>query len=95
MTTRDIPGIRCARSYRTLRDDGTDLKRVAFPGTSCQATIGVVPTGHDVLLFLVDPPRHNGTDAILAVWAAFCSVSLLIYSRLRVSVYRSTVSSHT
>jgi hypothetical protein len=25
---------------------GTVLSRDAFPGTSCQATIGVVPTGH-------------------------------------------------
>ena len=24
---------------------GIDLSRYAFPGTSCQATIGVIPTG--------------------------------------------------
>ncbi|MEA3146790.1 MAG: hypothetical protein QOI53_2319, partial [Verrucomicrobiota bacterium] len=38
-------------------------------GTSCQAydrRCPLRPTGHDVLLFLVDPPRHNGTDAILS-----------------------------
>jgi hypothetical protein len=33
-------GISCARSYRTLRDDSF-LSRGAFPGTSCQATIGL------------------------------------------------------
>src|SRR5271166_176711 len=39
---RNTSGISYARSYRTLRDV---LSRDAFPGTSCQATIGVVPTG--------------------------------------------------
>ena len=34
--------ISCARSYRTLRDGSFGD---AFPGTSCQATIGVVPPG--------------------------------------------------
>ena len=38
------------------------------------------PTGHDVLLFLVDPPRHNGTDAILSVWAAFFGLTLDLFS---------------
>jgi hypothetical protein len=36
------PGISFAPSYRTLRDG---FLEGAFPGTSCQATIGVVPLG--------------------------------------------------
>ena len=39
LSTRNIYGISCARSYRTLRDGsfwGGDV-----PGTSCQATIGL------------------------------------------------------
>jgi hypothetical protein len=35
-------GTSCDRSYRTLRDGSLEG---AFPGTSCQATIGVVPPG--------------------------------------------------
>jgi hypothetical protein len=35
-------GFSCARSYRALRD-GAFVER--FPGTSCQATSGVVPYG--------------------------------------------------
>jgi hypothetical protein len=42
ISTRNTSGISCARSYRTLRDGSFED---AFPGTSCQATIGVVPTG--------------------------------------------------
>jgi hypothetical protein len=38
MTTRNTSGIGCARSYRTLRDGSFEG---AFPGTSCQATIGL------------------------------------------------------
>ena len=38
ISTRNIYGISYARSYRTLRDGSFED---AFPGTSCQATIGV------------------------------------------------------
>jgi hypothetical protein len=38
ISTRNIYGISCARSYRTLRDGSFED---VFPGTSCQATIGV------------------------------------------------------
>src|SRR5580693_9489244 len=38
ISTRNTSGISCARSYRTLRDGSFED---AFPGTSCQATIGV------------------------------------------------------
>src|ERR1700722_2307817 len=36
------PVVLRTRSYRTLRDGSFEGR---FPGTSCQATIGVVPTG--------------------------------------------------
>jgi hypothetical protein len=37
-STRKTSGISCARSYRTLRDGSFGAR---FPGTSCQATIGL------------------------------------------------------
>jgi hypothetical protein len=39
----NVPLISCPRSCRALRDGSFEGR---FPGTSCQATIGVVPTGH-------------------------------------------------
>jgi hypothetical protein len=38
ISTRNTSGTSCTRSYRTLRDGSSED---AFPGTSCQATIGV------------------------------------------------------
>ena len=38
LSTRKTSGIRCARSYRTLRDGSFGGR---FPGTSCQATISL------------------------------------------------------
>jgi hypothetical protein len=39
VSTKNTPEIRCARSYRALRDGS--FPRHAFPGTACQATIAV------------------------------------------------------
>src|SRR5271170_3130365 len=38
---------------------GTVLSRDAFPGTSCQATIGVVPTGRAFRHFATASPRKS------------------------------------
>jgi len=51
-------GIRCARSYRTLRD-GSFFAR--FPGTACQATIG--GSLRDLLAAISQQPLASPPDA--------------------------------
>ena len=43
---------------------GTVLSRDAFPGTSCQATIGVVPPGRDPAISNSSPVGASVTSSI-------------------------------
>src|SRR5271166_1751938 len=60
ISTRNTSGISCARSYRTLRDGSFEGR---FPSTSCQATIGVVPTGRAC--------RHFATASSITLLSIF------------------------